>query len=191
MIAGSRDCVGVAHAGRPWPAVPAPEVLIPRRGARASSSITPACRAREWVPTDRVPSSASGRRESPAGYLDHCVRPDPQDYGQRSRRARLVDAEVHRIISGSHAEARRLLVEHREPLDALAAGLLERETLNEQEILQITGLSPAPASTTSSSSGRRPMAHSACRSMWGHDGEALEGGRGGHEQAVPSPVDRE
>jgi ATP-dependent Zn protease len=77
--------------------------------------------------------------------LDHCVRPDPQDYGQRSRRARLVDAEVHRIISGSHAEARRLLVEHREPLDALAAGLLERETLNEQEILQITGLSPAPA----------------------------------------------
>lgn len=59
--------------------------------------------------------------------------------------ARLIDAEVHRIIHESHEQARRLLVEHREALDALAAALLARETLDEREILEVTGLPPAPA----------------------------------------------
>jgi len=58
--------------------------------------------------------------------------------------ARIIDAEVHRIIAESHAEAKRLLSEHRAALDALARALLERETLNEDEILAATGLAPAP-----------------------------------------------
>ena len=57
--------------------------------------------------------------------------------------ARAVDAEVHRIIHESHDEARRLLHRYRPALDALAAALLERETLDEQEILEVTGLPPA------------------------------------------------
>jgi cell division protease FtsH len=59
--------------------------------------------------------------------------------------ARAIDAEVRRIISESHEEARRLLTEHRRELDALAEALLSRETLDEQEILDVTGLPPAPA----------------------------------------------
>jgi cell division protease FtsH len=59
--------------------------------------------------------------------------------------AEAIDAEVLRIIGESHEEAKRLLTEHRKQLDALAAALLSRETLNEQEILEATGLSPAPA----------------------------------------------
>ena len=58
--------------------------------------------------------------------------------------ARLIDAEVHRIISESHAEARRLLEAHRDALDALADALLARETLDEREIIEVTGLPPAP-----------------------------------------------
>ena len=58
--------------------------------------------------------------------------------------ARLIDAEVLRIISESHETAKRLLTEHRKQLDALATALLSRETLGEQEILQVTGLPPAP-----------------------------------------------
>ena len=58
--------------------------------------------------------------------------------------ARVIDAEVIRIISESHDEARRLLAEHRKELDALAEALLERETLDEVEILEVTGLPPAP-----------------------------------------------
>jgi cell division protease FtsH len=58
--------------------------------------------------------------------------------------ARTIDEEVSRIIDESHGEARRLLTEHRKELDALAGALLERETLDEGEILDVTGLAPAP-----------------------------------------------
>jgi len=58
--------------------------------------------------------------------------------------ARAIDAEVLRIIAESHEEAKRLLVEHRRKLDALAEALLARESLDEKEILEVTGLPPAP-----------------------------------------------
>ncbi|MCC7325930.1 MAG: ATP-dependent zinc metalloprotease FtsH [Burkholderiales bacterium] len=58
--------------------------------------------------------------------------------------ARLVDVEVQRIINECHEEAKSLLVGHRKSLDALAQSLLTRETLSEQEILDVTGLPPAP-----------------------------------------------
>jgi len=61
--------------------------------------------------------------------------------------ARLVDTEVQRIIDECHQSAKRLLTEHRGALDALARALLERETLDEREILQVTGLPPAPELT--------------------------------------------
>ncbi|VCU72474.1 ATP-dependent zinc metalloprotease FtsH [Pigmentiphaga humi] len=58
--------------------------------------------------------------------------------------ARLVDAEVQHIIHGCHDKALSLLREHRAQLDALVRALLERETLDEKEILAATGLPPAP-----------------------------------------------
>jgi cell division protease FtsH len=51
---------------------------------------------------------------------------------------------VQRIINESHAEAMRLLRQHRGALDALVKALLQRETVGEEEILQVTGLPPAP-----------------------------------------------
>ena len=54
-----------------------------------------------------------------------------------------MDSEVLRIIGECHDEARRLLTEHRKALDPLARALLERETLDEEEILEVTGLPPA------------------------------------------------
>jgi cell division protease FtsH len=59
--------------------------------------------------------------------------------------ARTIDEEVLRIIAESHEEAQRLLTEHRKELDALADALLARETLDEQEILEVTGLPAAPS----------------------------------------------
>jgi cell division protease FtsH len=58
--------------------------------------------------------------------------------------ARAIDAEVRRIIEESHDEGMRLLREHRAELDALARALLQRETLDQAEILDVTGLPPAP-----------------------------------------------
>ena len=62
--------------------------------------------------------------------------------------AEAIDAEVLKIIGESHDEAKRLLTAHRKQLDALAEALVARETLNEQEILEVTGLPPAPALET-------------------------------------------
>jgi len=59
--------------------------------------------------------------------------------------ARMIDAEVLRIINESHETAKGLLSKHRKQLDALASALLARETLDEHEILAVTGLPPAPA----------------------------------------------
>jgi cell division protease FtsH len=58
--------------------------------------------------------------------------------------ARVIDAEVLGIINECHEEARRLLADHRKELEVLARALLERETLDEEEILEVTGLPPAP-----------------------------------------------
>jgi cell division protease FtsH len=75
-------------------------------------------------------------------FLDG-VNPDGQrPYSEET--AREIDEEVRAIITKSHEEARRLLAEHRRKLDALAQALLEHETLEEQEILAITGLTRAP-----------------------------------------------
>lgn len=59
--------------------------------------------------------------------------------------ARRIDLAVLRIIDDCHADALRLLRQHRSQLDALVRALLEKETLDEHDILAITGLPPAPA----------------------------------------------
>jgi cell division protease FtsH len=58
--------------------------------------------------------------------------------------ATLIDAEVRRILDECYAEAVDLLSQHRKELDKLTNALLEHETLDEQQILQVTGLPPAP-----------------------------------------------
>jgi len=67
--------------------------------------------------------------------------------------AEAIDGEVLKIINESHAEARRLLSAHRKQLDALAEALLAREPRSEQDILEVTGLPPAPPLET----GTRPV----------------------------------
>ena len=58
--------------------------------------------------------------------------------------ARLIDVEVARIINECHDEAKRLLQQRHKELDALVAALMTRESLDEPEILEATGLPRAP-----------------------------------------------
>lgn len=58
--------------------------------------------------------------------------------------AKLIDMEVGRIIQECHEDAKHLLQKHRGELDALVAALMQRESLDEREILEVTGLPPAP-----------------------------------------------
>ena len=48
--------------------------------------------------------------------------------------AQKIDAEVRRFVEAGHVEARRILKEHADDLEALAQGLLEYETLSGDEI---------------------------------------------------------
>jgi cell division protease FtsH len=63
-------------------------------------------------------------------------------YGDET--AKLIDMEIVRIIKECHEEAKRLLREHRAELDRLVAALMKQESLDEKEILEVTGLPPAP-----------------------------------------------
>ncbi len=54
--------------------------------------------------------------------------------------AQLIDEEVRRISEECLAEAERLLQEHRSQLDALTRALLKSDSLDEAEILEVTGL---------------------------------------------------
>jgi cell division protease FtsH len=62
--------------------------------------------------------------------------------------AKLIDEEVHRIVEECAADAERLLREHRPQLDALAHALLDEDTLNEADVLRVTGLEPARAASS-------------------------------------------
>jgi cell division protease FtsH len=94
-----------------------------------------------WGMSERLGLVQLAPRENP--YLS-----GPKGYaGARpfsEETAEAIDAEVRKIIGESYDEATRLLTGHRQQLDALVDALLSRETLNEQEILEITGLPPAP-----------------------------------------------
>jgi cell division protease FtsH len=98
-----------------------------------------------WGMSERVGLVQLAPRENPylngaSGYAG------AKPFSERTAEA--IDAEVLKIIGESHDEAKRLLNAHRQQLDALVEALLLRETLNEQEILDATGLPRAPALKT-------------------------------------------
>jgi cell division protease FtsH len=61
--------------------------------------------------------------------------------------ARLIDAEVKRIMTEAHDTARRVLTEQRQQLEAVTRRLLEREVMEGDELRRILGL-PAPEDPT-------------------------------------------
>ena len=65
---------------------------------------------------------------------------DPRMAGVSDALLDAVDDEVRRITEECYAEARRLLREHRDQLDAIVAKLLEQESLDEPEIYAAAGI---------------------------------------------------
>ncbi len=62
--------------------------------------------------------------------------------------AQLIDDEVRRIAEECLTEAEKLLVDHRAQLDTLAKALLEHDSLDETEILDVTGIKPINRAAT-------------------------------------------
>jgi cell division protease FtsH len=66
-----------------------------------------------------------------------------QDYSETT--AVIIDEEIRRIVEEQHVVARKVLIEHRAHLDAIAHALLERETLDGEEVQAVVDGKPLPA----------------------------------------------
>ncbi len=76
-----------------------------------------------------------------------------REFGQRrevsERTAEIVDDEVKRFIDEAHEKARKILSDHRDLLDSIAQALLERETIDREDIdLLAAGKSLPPMSSS-------------------------------------------
>jgi cell division protease FtsH len=124
----------------------AEEIVYGTRTTGAESDIEQATQiarnmVTRWGMSDKLGMVQLAPRENPfLGALGGYGSTRP--FGEET--ARVIDAEVQRIIGESHQQAKRLLTEHRKELDALVKALLVRETLGEDEILAVTGLPRAP-----------------------------------------------
>jgi cell division protease FtsH len=88
-------------------------------------------------------SQALGPRAT-AGQGDRANR-DAADHGDDL--ASLIDDEVHALIDEAHGRAQAVLVGNRATLDRLASTLVERETLDEDELAEVFGDASDPGPT--------------------------------------------
>ncbi len=72
---------------------------------------------------------------------------DPRMAGISEELLAAVDAEVRALIEEAYRNARRVLAGSRDKLDAIAAELLARETLDEAEVYAVAGIERAAEST--------------------------------------------
>ena len=76
-------------------------------------------------------------------FLDITMGPERGAYAEDT--ARLIDAEVKRIMSDAHSEARRILTGHRDDLEAVTRRLLELEVMEGAELRTMLRIPPSAA----------------------------------------------
>ena len=89
----------------------------------------------QWGMSSRLGPRTFGRRQSMV-FLGRDIS-EERDYSERT--AEEIDDEVRRIIDEAHARCRTVLSEHRDRLDALAARLIEVETVEGDDLLELLG----------------------------------------------------
>jgi cell division protease FtsH len=73
-------------------------------------------------------------------FLDISMGPERGAYAEDT--ARLIDAEVKRIMTDAHGEARRILTERRDELESVTRRLLEIEVMEGDELRSLLGVPP-------------------------------------------------
>jgi cell division protease FtsH len=73
-------------------------------------------------------------------FLDIQLGPERGAYAEDT--ARLIDAEVKRIMTDAHNEARRILTGRRDELESVTRRLLEIEVMEGAELRQLLGVPP-------------------------------------------------
>ena len=96
----------------------------------------------EYGMSDAVgPINHDGHRRSP--FLDTPFAPERGVYAEET--ARVIDAEVKRLVQTAEAQARSILNDRREVLGTLSERLLEKEVIEGDELRQLMGVSPPPS----------------------------------------------
>ena len=105
--------------------------------------------ARSMVTTygmsDSLGPQSLGQRES-ATFLSPASGAQGESRNYSEKVAEAIDAEVHVLIDSAMRQAELILVQHRDVLDALAARLLDAETIEGDELEAIFQLSDGPSS---------------------------------------------
>jgi len=91
--------------------------------------------------SERLGPIAYGEKEESV-FLGRDFASRQQDYSEQT--AISIDEEIRRIVEEQHGVARKVLMDHRAQLDALATALLERETLDAEEIQAVIDGRPLP-----------------------------------------------
>ena len=73
-------------------------------------------------------------------FLDIPIGPERGAYAEDT--ARQIDAEVKRIMTDAHREARRILSEHRDALERVTRRLLDIEVMEGEELRRMLGVMP-------------------------------------------------
>jgi cell division protease FtsH len=108
----------------------------------------------EWGMSDTLGAiNYDGHKRSK--FLDIPIGPERGAYAEDT--AKLIDAEVKRIMGDAHAEARRILTEKRELLDKVTHRLLELEVMEGDELRAILGVPPAPRAAETQSTPLPPV----------------------------------
>ena len=95
----------------------------------------------EWGMSDVVGAiNYDGHKRSK--FLDIPIGPERGVYAEDT--ARVIDAEVKRIMTDAHDEAHRILISHRDKLETVTRRLLELEVMEGAELLALLNLQPAP-----------------------------------------------
>jgi cell division protease FtsH len=92
----------------------------------------------EWGMSSAIGPIAFGQEDEPIFLGKEIAR--HRDYSEDTAQA--IDAAVHKIIDTALADVEKLLTDHRDQLERLADTLVERETLDDDEIRALLGFPP-------------------------------------------------
>src|SRR3954468_18597939 len=95
----------------------------------------------EWGMSDALGAiNYDGHKRSK--FLDIPIGPERGAYAEDT--ARLIDAEVKRIMTDAHAEARTILTGRRDMLESVTRKLLDIEVMEGEQLRTIMGIAPPP-----------------------------------------------
>lgn len=110
-----------------------------------------------WGMSERLGPVAYGHSEDQP-FLGREIVQEHRNFSERT--AQIIDEEVAKILHASADRALSILQEHRDKLDIVAAALLDRETLDAEEIKQLIGppvrtLEPSTGGMTNAAASRQ------------------------------------